>query len=388
MTIKPGPVRNIIRLLLAVMLASGSLAARGGPRRYGRDALVAPFAIATGLPDAARPALAYTPDGKAHAMWESEGTIYYAVHKPGAAWTEAVRVAAGLSPSLALDSKGVLHAVFANQFLGDYDIFHVTLRDNRWSLPISVSRTYGVSASPVLAAGPDGAYMQPGWTTRRATGPSMQGAGRGGFWSSNAIPPRQSPSIAVSPQGVIFVAWQDRLPRRQTRPACSKSTAAADRGAWTLAINVSDAPATDSIGAHVTVTPNGFGHLTWVDGEARCGMRLAGSIGRTRRPWSKWPVRPAATDRTTNDTRLHIAWDEGDIVRVSRGTLSWGKPEVIPRRLGDLEGCNTGANDDRGRDGRLGAGLPTGEHQHLCEQPGNRVAVQTLDSAAPCTVTR
>jgi len=85
---KPGPVRNIIRWLLAIILAGGSLAARLPAARADTDVTPwsAPFAIATGLPDAARPALAYTPDGQAHAMWESEGTVYYAVRNPGAAF--------------------------------------------------------------------------------------------------------------------------------------------------------------------------------------------------------------------------------------------------------------------------------------------------------------
>jgi len=342
---KPGPVRNIIRWLLAIILAGGSLAARLPAARADTDVTPwsAPFAIATGLPDAARPALAYTPDGQAHAMWESEGTVYYAVRNPGAAWTGAIRVAAGLSPSLALDSKGVLHAVFANQFLGNYDIFHVTLRDNRWSLPINVSRTYGVSVNPVLAAGPDGslhaAWMDnaPGYWT------IYVGSWHGGFWSSNAIPPArgQSPSIAVSPQGVIFVAWQDRLPS-QTNPTGLFEIYSSQQiaGTWTLAINVSDAPATDSIGAHVTVTPNGFGHLTWVDG----GATVRYAFGREY----YWPdpetvVQVAGAARgpriaAANDARLHIAWDEGDIVRVShRDALNWGKPEVIPAGSGTLK---------------------------------------------------
>ena len=220
----------------------------------------APFAIATGLPDAARPALAYTPDGQAHAMWESRArSMPCAIRAPPG--QGAIRVAAGLSPSLALDSKGVLHAVFANQFLGNYDIFHVTLRDNRWSLPINVSRTYGVSVNPVLAAGPDGslhaAWMDnaPGYWT------IYVGSWHGGFWSSNAIPHArgQSPSIAVSPQGVIFVAWQDRLPSQNTQTACSRSTAASGSQAPGRSPSMCQMRLPQTPSARVTVTPMASG---------------------------------------------------------------------------------------------------------------------------------
>jgi hypothetical protein len=342
---RQGPVRNIMRLLLAVLLVSGSLAARRPPARADTDVTPwsGPFAIATGLSDAARPTLAYTPDGRVHALWESEGTIYYAVRASGAAWTDARRVAAGLSPSLALDSHGVLHAIFANQFLGNYDIFHITLRDNGWSLPTNVSRTYGVSVNPVLAAGPDG-FLHAVWMDNAPGYWTIYlGSWQGGFWSSNAIPHArgQSPSIAVSRQGVIFVSWQDRLPS-EGQPNGLFEIYGSQRiaGAWTLAINISDAPATDSIGAHVTVTPNGFGHMTWVDG----GATVRYALGKEY----YWPdpdtvvqvAGPARGPRiaAVSDTSLHIAWDEGDIVRVShKSSLDWSKPEVIPTGTGTLK---------------------------------------------------
>lgn len=338
-------MRDILRLLLTILLAGGGLLARLPAARA--DAEVkpwsAPFAIATGLSDAARPALAYTPDGKAHALWESAGTIYYAARPTGAAWTGAVRVAAGLSPALAVDSNGMLHAVFANQFLGNYDIFHIMLREGGWSLPVNVSRTYGVSVSPALAAGPDGALFaawmdnSPGYWT------IYVGNWQGGFWSSNAVPHArgQSPSIAISAQGVVFLAWQDRL------PAAEGSTGLFEiynsqriAGAWTLAINVSDIAVTDSIGAHIAVTPNGFGHVAWVDG----GQAVRYAFGKGY----YWPdpetvalgAGGARGPRivATNDALLHLAWDEGDAVRVSRSnSLGWDPPATIPVSAGTLK---------------------------------------------------
>ena len=123
-------------------------------------------------------------------MGVEQGTIYYASRRPGEAWTTAKRVAAGLSPALTVDSTDTLHATFANQFLGNFDIFHVVFRNGAWSLPINISRTYGVSVSPYWPRDPTArciaAWMDnsPGYWT------IYVGSWYGGFWSSNAVPTR------------------------------------------------------------------------------------------------------------------------------------------------------------------------------------------------------
>ena len=83
--------------------------------------------------------------------------IYYARQPRGKPWGPARRIAYGMSPTLALDSEGRLHALFANQFLGNYEIYEIRLTDTVWSLPVNISHTSGLSAYPVLAAGADGA---------------------------------------------------------------------------------------------------------------------------------------------------------------------------------------------------------------------------------------
>jgi hypothetical protein len=63
--------------------------------------------IATGLVQAALPSLAYTPDGTAHAIWESNGGLYYSYQTPNRPWSKPIRVAAGLSPSMVVNKAGV-----------------------------------------------------------------------------------------------------------------------------------------------------------------------------------------------------------------------------------------------------------------------------------------
>lgn len=342
----PGPLRSfVITLLLVFALAGGGCLAR--PLTVRADTEIGPWsqpsAIADELNDAARPTLAYTSDGTAHALWESGSTIYYAARKSGGTWSAAQRVAAGLSPALAVDTDDNLHAVFANQFLGNYEIFHVTYRHGMWSLPINVSHTYGVSVSPVLAAGPEGALHaawmdnSPGYWT------IFTGSWYGGFWSSSAVPHArgQSPAIAVSPRGVIFVAWQDRVPSADTPNGVFDIYSSQRIGSnWTLAVNVSDNAETDSIGAHLTMTPNGLGQLTWVDG----GQNVRYAYGEGY----YWPepqtvVQAGVVARgphivAASDTRLYIGWDEGDMVRVtSTNGQGWGKPAVIPTNAGTLK---------------------------------------------------
>ena len=47
---------------------------------------IAPTAVATGLTDADWPSLAFTRDGVEHAVWQTDGQIYYTAQMPGQGW--------------------------------------------------------------------------------------------------------------------------------------------------------------------------------------------------------------------------------------------------------------------------------------------------------------
>ena len=107
-------------------------------------------------------------------------------------------------------------------------------------------------------------------------------------------------------------------------------------------------PQVDSIGANLTTTSDGLAHLTWVDG----GQEVRYGFGRG----VYWPdpvtvARAAALASgprilSERSERLHIAWDEGDMVLAASATpatLNWPKPSVITAPLSTSGRCRTGA---------------------------------------------
>lgn len=304
-----------------------------------------PIPIASGLTDATRPVLAQTADGATHALWESGGNVFYAAQLPGMGWSQGERIASGIEPSLAIDGAGQLHAVFANQFLGNYDIFHSVYQAGAWTLPINVTRTSGVSMKPVLATGNNGqvhvAWMDnsPGyWTIYTAVW-------SGGFWSSQPIPNGrgQAPAIAVTQDAKVFLAWQDRVPTLDNPSGVFNILLSQwQGGSWSVPINVSDRTDLDAIGVSLATTADGLAHLVWIEGLQT--VRYDFGAG------AYWP-NPQTVVHATVMARgpriavapgdvLHIAWDEGEVLRITsaaKAPPSWPKPEVVTALQGTLK---------------------------------------------------
>lgn len=339
----------IVCLVAALLLPAALSAAR--PVHVSADTATAvapwstPTPVASGLTEAARPKLARTADGITHALWESGGDLMYASKQPEMDWSQGERVAAGIEPALAIDSAGRLHAIFANQFLGNYDIFHSVLQAGTWTLPINVTRTSGVSMRPVLAASNNGqifaAWMDnsPGyWTIYIATW-------SGGFWSSQPIPNGrgQSPAIAITQDAKVFLAWQDRVPTLDNPSGVFNIFLSQWQGAgWSLPINISDRSDRDAIGVNLVTTADGLAHLVWIEGLQTVRYNFGEGL--------YWPnpqiVSQAAIMArgphiavTTGDM-LHIAWDEGELLRITaapKSPPSWPKPEVVMALQGTLK---------------------------------------------------
>ena len=338
--------RSWLSILMALSLTSIIVLARPAPALSDTETSpwMSPSAIATGLIDAAWPSLAFTDDGVEHAAWESEGQIYYAAQIPGRGWSPPRRIASGISPALVADNLGRLHALFVNQFMGNYEVYHVSLEGGAWSLPVNVSHTSGFSAFPAVTAGKTGelyvAWMDnsPGYWT------IYVGTWKGAYWSNQPVPNArgQAPTLGLSPDGGLYLAWQDRVPNVDN-PSGTYHIFFSERvnGSWTLPVDVSDRPQVESIGVNLTTTSDGLAHLTWVDD----GQEVRYCFGRGL----YWPLpvtaaRAAALARgphilAERDERLHIAWDEGDKVRAAwaaPATLSWPKPAVITAPIGTL----------------------------------------------------
>lgn len=300
----------------------------------------APIAIATNLNHAARPALAYTPDHVAHALWETNGQLFYAQQQqqPDAAWSTPVRVAAGKSPVLKVDGDGRLQALFSNQFLGGYNIYHVSYRAGVWTLPVNVSNTSGASYKPALVAnaegGLDAAWMDnsPGYWT------IYLGEWDGAFWTNYPVPNArgQAPALAQASDGNLLLAWQERAPTldNPTGAYAIYLSELAETNRWSMPINVSDRPESDAEGADMAVTDDGFAQLVWIEN----GQEVRYCFGRG----FYWP--PAVTIvqapvaargpriAIEHGAVLHVAWDEGNLVRAVSSTPApgqWPKPTIV-----------------------------------------------------------
>jgi hypothetical protein len=305
----------------------------------------APSAIASGLTHAALPSLVYTPDGTVHAIWESNGGLFYSHQEPGRVWSDPVQVAWGLAPSMIATPNGELHALFANQFAGNYEIYHIRRQGSTWSLPVNVSHTSGSSGRPVLVRTEDGVlnavWMDntPGYWT------IYHGVWSGVFWSSAPVPNSrgQVPSLAASPAGTIFLAWQDRVPSASNVVGqYDVFESELEAGDWSLPVNVSDSPDADSLGVSVAATRDGVVHATWADSSQRIQYCYGRDIywSQTQPVWST--SSPAHGPRIIADSGgyLSIAWDQLETIWTTRALAmpaAWPKPALVANAVGALK---------------------------------------------------
>jgi hypothetical protein len=335
------------RLVAVLALIAVALAARPGNSNADTQSSPwsAPAAIASGLTHAALPSLAYTRDGVAHALWESDGQLYYAFQAPNQPWTEPVPVAAGLAPSMIVDSQGQLHALFYNQFMRNYEIYYIHREESTWSLPTNVSHTSGASGRPVLTQAGDGtlhaAWMDntPGYWT------IYHGVWNGVFWSSTPVPNArgQVPSLASSPAGILFLAWQDKVPTAEN-PSGQYDVFVSELadGTWSLPVNVSDSPSQDSLGVSIAATQDSVVHTTWAD----LSQHIQYCYGRDvywSQPQVVWSAStPAHAPRIIADagSYLSIAWDQLETIWTTRAhamPAAWPKPAVVAAPIGALK---------------------------------------------------
>ena len=250
--------QNSLITMMACGLAAIIVIARATPAQSNPDVTpwTSPIPIATGLPEASRPALVSTVDGVQHAAWESEGKIYYTSQTAGQGWLPP-RELPPVSPRCWLaDHFERLHIVFANQFMANYEIYEVSaLHGADWSWPVNVSHTSGFSAFPVATAGANGALYVAWMDNSPGYWMIYLGTWKGAHWSSRPVPNArgQAPVLASVPDGTLYLAWQDRVPTadKPTGGAFDIFLSEYDGVSWSLPVNVSDRASVESIGVHL-----------------------------------------------------------------------------------------------------------------------------------------
>lgn len=295
----------------------------------------APALVASGLSEAAQPMLAHTSDGIAHALWESNGNIFYAFRAPGQQWSQAQRIASGIEPVLAIDSQDQLHALFANQFLENYEIYHVVYNAGEWTLPINIAHTSGVSTRPALAAGSHGELHATWMDNSPGYSIVYTATWAGGFWTNQPVPSGrgESPAIAVTPGETVFLAWQDRVPTPDNPTGNYSIFLSEQRGdGWSLPINISDRERVDATDVSLTATADGLAHLVWVEGDQTLRYDFGQGL--------YWPEPRTIAQATmlsepsilAEGDFLHMAWDEKDTLRalsVPKTPPTWPKPDTV-----------------------------------------------------------
>jgi BNR repeat-containing family member len=223
-------------------------------------------ATSAGIHDVApghNPTLAADKNGHLYAAFEAKEPgsavidIFVTESSDGAkTWTAPVDVSKtpgnSTDPAIAIDTNGAIDVAWKDTTSGEKspDIFFARSTDGGkgWSKAVDVSHTAGVSSDPALATGPDNSiHMVWTDTTSGETHPDIYygvSTDSGKNWSkakdiSNTPGVSSDPTIAVSADGAVHVAWKDTSsgPTNPDIYYTWKST-----GSWNKPIDVSNSP--------------------------------------------------------------------------------------------------------------------------------------------------
>ena len=276
-------------------------------------------------------------DDTLHLVWARAKTLYHA-YFDGETWSEPARIASGEHPALVTAPDGDLHCVFANQFLGNYEIYHVAWVDKRWTLPQNVSRTSGYSTHPVLAIARDG-VLHVAWTDMTPGEAVIYHATHTSVgWINGPIPNGRGsmPTITITANEDVYVAWQDRLAATNRYEVfCGINSG----GIWQLPEIVSDSPRSHAVAPQLTATSQGHCYIVWQ--EERNGMYHIRYAARGAGGWAE----PEQISSMESDCRLprvatnpdgfpQALWLAGRTpthrARPADPTVAWWTAELVP----------------------------------------------------------
>jgi hypothetical protein len=249
-----------------------------------------------------------------HLVWNYNRTLYHAWRADGD-WHQPLPVAIGEQPALAAGPDGRLHCLFVNQFLRNYEIYHVSWDGRSWTLPVNASLTYGASQQPTLAVAADGT-LHAAWADTAPGYSTIYYGTRGAtFWANRPVPSGRgiTPALAVAADGVIYLAWADR---RRDSGAYDVFCCLYRDGVWSPPESVSDSADADSRAPQLAVDVRGVCHLIW--GEERAGACRIFHADRRPTGWAV-PTDLSQADADGSLARLaadpagfvHAVWSDG-----------------------------------------------------------------------------
>ncbi len=319
----------------------------------------APVNVSRSAADSRAAAVAVTPAGTVHVVWEEPDGLYHARLANGT-WSNPVRISVdGRHPALWVDRRqpDVVYLAWDEPFGNARDVFVRRWQNGAWSLPRNVSQTDGYAAQPAFAQRPDGTLIlvwsdtTPGtatlyravstdgdvWTSVTplnalvGTSPRVVLAGgnehliwlyrpsfrepRRLMWSRNdgsgwtlpeilSTPTRSVEGFAVhvQPDGTLWVAWNE-VGDLKTR---AWQLGQGWNGTATVTLGASGAPA--------FAAPGSFLFLFWSDGQA---LHRALWEGTWRAPQAWWTPERPVTDVTA------AAWGAEAVVAWSQQGTAW-----------------------------------------------------------------
>ena len=269
-------------------------------------------------------------------VWSSNRVLYHSV-RLDTGWSSPVRIIAGEQPALAAAPDGRLHCLFANPFVGNWEIYHTTFCDGKWSLPKPVSRTSGVSSHPAVVADGDGA-LHAVWADT-TPGESVIYYGTLGSavdleQCANPKRPGMLPDACRCCRGrrMRGVAGP-HVPEQRVRRVLRHCAG----GQWSLPDIVSDSAYAHSVKPSITTNSRGDVHLVWLEEEA--ALFAVRHSDRRVNGWSQ----PVAVSTGSQDCRqarivanpqgyLQVVWIEGNTlhhrVRPPDYDATWWVPQT------------------------------------------------------------
>lgn len=308
---------------------------------------VGPSYINPAIANASKPTVLFDAAGAGHAVYESQGIIYYSYRPKDGAWSAPQKIGTGVSPSAVLDAAGLPQVAYRGEFLKNYDIIHVhKLATGKWTLPVVIAPTTGASADPALAADASG-KVYAAWMDRTSGAWTIQlGTWDGHYWTTCPVyyGRGQSPALIVKSDGTLFIAWQDRVPLGQNLWGNYEIYATERKSLdefTSLPASISDnqtyRPGANSLGVRLTSTSDGLVHVAWVDDNSQVRY-LYGKPGYWPVPRNVGTPRPLVRGislEAATDGLLYLALDEGEIVSVittEPRTQEWPAGQVIAAR--------------------------------------------------------
>ncbi|MSP12145.1 MAG: hypothetical protein EXR62_04210 [Chloroflexi bacterium] len=282
------------------------IAAQGG--------FTSPDPVASTPADSRRPTLTTTADGTPHVAWEESGQILHAF-RGQSGWSTPVVVTLGSNPALA-SAGSTVYLVWADIFGDNLEIFisQWSTASGAWSLSRNVSNTSGNSTTPTIAVSQDGKLFV-AWadnTSGVTTTYVAQSDDGGVTWpNSGPIPGGDglSPAIAIGQDGLVHVVWQSLDNTSNTFDIWHSQQQAA---LWSAAENISASPGIDSIKPWIAIAPDNRVHTVWEEDSATSSIAYSGGSSLA---WSV-PVTISQSGNNANLPRiatddqgsLHVTW--------------------------------------------------------------------------------